>query len=220
MEARSHAPLVAGNDGLRGRLVTPISSEAGAQATVELEGGTRLVLPADVLRAMPDGSYQLPLSRAELGLVASSAVVPVLAERAAITKSLVDVARVRITKRVSEHVEEVRPQLAREEITVEHVPVNLYVDAPPGNRTEGDVLVVPLLEEVLVVQKRLLVREELRIRKTLVPHPAEPQQITLRREDVDIQRVPVSDGQDDERRSTNTNQINNARGEGSWRRLS
>ncbi|MDQ3031116.1 MAG: YsnF/AvaK domain-containing protein [Myxococcota bacterium] len=198
MEAHAQdraGPRVEGNDGLRGRLITPLSSEAGAQATVELEEGTRVVLPVDVLRPMADGSYRLPLSRAELGAVASAAVIPVIAEQVDVAKTIVDVARVRISKRVSERVEEVTPQLAREEITVERVAVNQYVDSPPGNRTEGDALVVPLLEEVLVVEKRLLVREELRIRKTLVPQEGATQQVTLRREDVDIERVAL-DGSD------------------------
>jgi uncharacterized protein (TIGR02271 family) len=193
MKARSGHALVQGEDGLRGHLVTPLSDEAGARATVELEGGTRVVLPADVLTALPDGSYRMPLSRAELGDVASSAVIPVIAEQVDVAKRIVDVARVRVHKRVSERVEVVAPELTREEITVERVPVNRYVDAPPGNRAEGDVLVVPLLEEVLVVEKRLLVREELRIEKTLVPLPSEPQQITLRREDVEIERIPLDD---------------------------
>ena len=54
-------------------------------------------------------------------------------------------------------------------------------------RHEGDVTIIPLIEEVLVVEKRLLLREEIRVsrRKTTVNNP---QVYTLRREDVQVER--------------------------------
>jgi stress response protein YsnF len=44
--------------------------------------------------------------------------------------------------------------------------VDHIVDAAPPVRTEGDVTIVPVLEEVLVVEKRLVLKEELRIRRS------------------------------------------------------
>jgi uncharacterized protein (TIGR02271 family) len=119
-------------------------------------------------------------------------VVPVLEERVDVRREPFDVAKVQVRKHVEERVETVAPPVHREEITVERVPVDRWVDAPPGNRLEGDVLVVPLLEEVVVVQKRLRVREELRIRKTLVQEASVPQQVTLQREEVDVERQPLA----------------------------
>jgi stress response protein YsnF len=41
--------------------------------------------------------------------------------------------------------------------------VNEFVSGPVGVRQEGDVTIVPVLEEVLVVEKRLMLREEIRV---------------------------------------------------------
>lgn len=121
-------------------------------------------------------------------------VVPVIEERAEIDRRVVDTAEVHVRKRVHEHTEEVSPVVRREELAIERVPVNRYVESPPGNRVEGDVLVVPLLEEVVVVEKRLLLREELHIRKKLVAEASTPQQVVLRREEVEVERVPLAGG--------------------------
>jgi len=56
--------------------------------------------------------------------------------------------------------------LFADEVAIERVPVNQIVEAMPETRTEGDVMIVPVVEEVLVVQKRLLLKEEVRIHRT------------------------------------------------------
>lgn len=125
-------------------------------------------------------------------------VVPVIEEEVEIDRRLVDTAEVHVRKRVHERTEQVRPTARREEITVEHVPVNRYVESAPETRVEGDVLVVPVLEEVLVVEKRLLLREEVHIRKTFVEERVAPQDVVLRREEVEIERAPIYERPDEE----------------------
>jgi uncharacterized protein (TIGR02271 family) len=91
-----------------------------------------------------------------------------------------------IHKRVEEEPYEATVDLGRDEVLVEHVPVNREVEAAPEPRYEGDVLIIPLLEEVLVTEKRLVLREEIRItrhRRTEQTHIRD----VLRREVVDIQ---------------------------------
>src|SRR5439155_9370005 len=53
----------------------------------------------------------------------------------------------------------------REEVEVDHVPVGQVVRERVAPWEEGDVLVVPVYEEQLVVVKRLVLKEELRIRR-------------------------------------------------------
>ena len=45
------------------------------------------------------------------------------------------------------------------------MPIDREVEAAPAVRTAGDTTVVPVLEEVLVVEKRLVLKEEVRIRR-------------------------------------------------------
>jgi hypothetical protein len=53
--------------------------------------------------------------------------------------------------------------LFSEEVSVERVVVERMVDEVPQIRQEGDVLVIPVVEEVITVQKRLLLKEEVRV---------------------------------------------------------
>ncbi len=75
-----------------------------------------------------------------------------------------------------------------EEVEVEHVPVGRVVGQRAAPYQDGDVLVVPIYEEQLVVTKKLILREELRIRRL----PSTDVQVfedTLRRERLVIEDV-------------------------------
>jgi uncharacterized protein (TIGR02271 family) len=52
-----------------------------------------------------------------------------------------------------------------EEVSIEHVPVGRVVSEREAPWKDGEVLVVPIYEEQLVVTKRLVLREELRVRR-------------------------------------------------------
>lgn len=115
-------------------------------------------------------------------------VIPVIEEQAFFEKRVVESGKVRISKRVSEHEELIDEPLFREEVTVERVPVNQYVDQLPQVRHEGDVMIIPVVQEQLVMQKRLVLVEELRVRKQVV-EAHQPQSVTLRKETVDVTRI-------------------------------
>lgn len=60
----------------------------------------------------------------------------------------------------------VERELYRSDVSVERVVVNRWIEAGaevPTTRTEGNVTIVPLIEEVLVVEKRMRLTEEVRI---------------------------------------------------------
>ncbi|MGJ7917259.1 DUF2382 domain-containing protein [Massilia sp. LXY-6] len=95
--------------------------------------------------------------------------VPVVREEVEVEKQVVDTGRgVRIHKTVAEHPCHIDERLLRDDVEVSHVPVDRIVplDAAPATRYEGDTLVVPILEEVLVVERRVRIKEELRITRT------------------------------------------------------
>jgi uncharacterized protein (TIGR02271 family) len=115
-------------------------------------------------------------------------VIPVIQEEVTVDKQVVETGIVRISKRISEHEELVDVPLYREEVSVERVPVNLFVEALPPVRHEGDTMIIPVVEEQIVIQKKLLLVEELRVRKEVVEHH-QPQKVNVLKEEVDIQRV-------------------------------
>jgi stress response protein YsnF len=92
--------------------------------------------------------------------------VPVVQERLEVGTRTVDTGRgVRIHKCVAENPVTIDERLLRDEVEVSHVPVDRIVapEEAPAVRYEGETLVVPVLEEVLVVERRLRIKEELHI---------------------------------------------------------
>ena len=124
----------------------------------------------------------------EIEITDEKLVFPIIQEEAFLDKRVVETGKVRISKRISEHEQIIDEPLFREQVTVERVPVNQYVDLMPQVRHEGDMMIIPVVQEQLVVQKRLVLVEELRVRKQVV-ETHQPQSVTLRREDVDIRRI-------------------------------
>jgi uncharacterized protein (TIGR02271 family) len=115
--------------------------------------------------------------------------IPVTEEVLRVGRRVTDTGRgIRIHKTVSEETLQVDEALQRQELQIEHVTVNAWVDgAPPVQRQEGDTLVIPVLEEVLVVQKRLRLTKEIRITaRTRTDHVSE--QVVLRKEQVAAER--------------------------------
>ena len=138
-------------------------------------------------------------SRSEYSSVArdadelETAVVPVVAESLNVSKRQLERGRVVVHKRVVTQQTTVDELLKDEQIEINRVPINKIVEAAGPNRSDGDTLIIPLYEEVLVVEKRLVLVEELHIIKRVREH-RDPQEVTLRREEVDIER---QSGEDD-----------------------
>lgn len=114
-------------------------------------------------------------------------VIPVIEEQVRVDKRVVETGKVRISKQIKEYEEMVDVPLLREEVAVERIPINRIVDSPPKVRQEGDTMIIPVVEEQVYFQKRLVLVEELHVRKQVV-ETHKPQQVTLRREEVDIKR--------------------------------
>jgi len=123
---------------------------------------------------------------------AETRVIPVLEETLDIQKRRVETDAVRLTKVVREREELVDEPLLSDEVTVEHIAVNRIVEGPPATRQEGNTLIIPVLEEVLVVEKRLILKEEVHITTQRVEAHA-PQTVTVRREEVTVERLTPQD---------------------------
>ncbi|HZF93494.1 MAG TPA: YsnF/AvaK domain-containing protein [Allosphingosinicella sp.] len=94
------------------------------------------------------------------------AAIPLVEERVSVTKREVETGRLRIQVSVEERQDHVPVELAHDEVEIVRVPVNKAVSQLPGVRLEGSTTVIPVVEEVVVVEKRLFVVEEIHIRRT------------------------------------------------------
>ena len=120
---------------------------------------------------------------------ADQEVIPVLAETAEFTKRVVETGRTLIHKTVSERDEVVEGLLQRQDIEVDRIAVGRVVEQTPPPRQEGDTWVFPVMEEVLVVEKRLILKEELHIR-TVTTNETVRQTVKLRTEQVVTSQSP------------------------------
>jgi stress response protein YsnF len=73
-------------------------------------------------------------------------------------------------------------------VEVTRVPIARIVETAPEIRTEGDLTIVPVLEEVLVVEKRLMLKEELHIRRRAATETVEVP-VTLRKQRAIVERI-------------------------------
>src|ERR671929_369347 len=109
-------------------------------------------------------------------------------EQLEVGKREVERARVVVRTRVDSREEIAEADLRQEEVSVERVPVGRVVEAPPPVREEGGVLIVPVLEERLVVTTELVLVEEIRITKrSRTERVREP--VTLRSERAEVERL-------------------------------
>lgn len=116
-----------------------------------------------------------------------SVTIPVIEEQLNIDKEIVETGKVRISKTVREEQKTVDLHTVEDELDVERVAVNKQVDKAPAIRHEGDKMIIPVLREVEVVEKKLLLVEELHVTRRQVK-TTDQQEVTLRKEEVKVDR--------------------------------
>jgi uncharacterized protein (TIGR02271 family) len=149
-----------------------------------LSDGSQITLPLSDLSWKGAGTWLLTDAVRD----ARGLVIPVVEERLEVSRERVETGRVRITKSVEAREVVVDDPLKRESVRVEHVPINQVVTgAVPQLREEGDVTVIPILEERVVTRTELVLVEEVRIHREHSEYH-NPQRVTLRKEVVAVER--------------------------------
>ena len=120
-------------------------------------------------------------------------VIPVIEEKVKVGKTVVESGRVRIIKTVDEHEELVTLPLTEEEVVVVRKPVDKYIETPPSIRHEGETTIYPVIKEVLVVEKKLLLIEEIHVTKNHRTTIAS-ETINLRTESISVEREKTEEG--------------------------
>lgn len=124
--------------------------------------------------------------------VESAPVVPVIEESLEVRRRTVDTGAVQIGKVVTEQVVPVTESLTSEYVDTARVAIGRVISEPALVRHEGDVMIVPVVEERLVLRKELFLVEELHVTRRRETRQAS-EQVTLRRESVRVRRLdPVT----------------------------
>jgi uncharacterized protein (TIGR02271 family) len=119
-------------------------------------------------------------------------VIPVFEEELSVAKRVVETARVRVSRVTHTHQQLVDELLQHEKVEVEHVPVDRQVEAMPSIRQEGDVTIIPVVEEVLKVERHLVLKEEVHIRRIKTTERYQ-ESVTLRRQEAQVTRLAIEE---------------------------
>lgn len=139
-------------------------------------------------------------------------MLPVAEEVLHVEKRQIEAGRVRVSVTTEAEERLVREVLRTERVDVERVPVGREIaadeEAPAIHRDADGVLVVPILEEVLVIEKRLVLREELRLRRVASEEPVE-HACVVRRQHVQVERLEPGSTAAGSGTETHTTPMNN-----------
>lgn len=166
-----------------------IGEQENKNLTIEFDDGSRIIISADLLVQQDDGTYFVPFDLNS----AQELTIPVIEEEITIEKQRLPKRIVRVNKQVETREQKVDTTTNHEIVIVKHVPINQIIEGtPPITRNEKGVLIIPVLEEVLVVEKRLMLMEEVHVSKVNTQKTI-AENITLRREHIEVEKTDVQD---------------------------
>src|SRR3954467_6759421 len=129
-------------------------------------------------------------------------VIPVIEEEVAAGVKAVKTGGVRVDKHVEKRIRKLTAPLLHEDVEVRRVPVNRVVTEAPKVRKKGDTVIVPVVEEELVVTKRLVLKEEIHLIKRRTKDRF-VKEVELNRERAEVHRLDA-DGRVIDRRAPGT----------------
>jgi uncharacterized protein (TIGR02271 family) len=112
--------------------------------------------------------------------------IPVAEEKVQVNKRTIQTGAIRIRKVIQEREEVVDEPLLQQKVNIERVQVNRFVEKPVAIRQHNETTIIPVMEEIVVVEKRLLLKEELHI-TTVTETVRKPQKVSLRNEEVKVE---------------------------------
>lgn len=119
-------------------------------------------------------------------------VIPLHVEDVLVAKQRTATGRLTVTTVTRQSEVLVDEPLKQETIEVDRAVVNRPIDQMPTVREEGDTLIVPVVEEVLVVERRLILKEEIRLRR-IQQTGRHHEQLKVRKQEAIITRTPVEE---------------------------
>ena len=117
-------------------------------------------------------------------------VLALHAEEISVARRRVPRGTVRVSKVIQSRDHLVQETLQHQRVEVERIQIGTYIDQAPPIRYDGDVTIVSVVEEVVVTERRLLLKEEVRIR-TVATTEEYKEIVALRFEEAKVDRLPM-----------------------------
>jgi stress response protein YsnF len=119
-------------------------------------------------------------------------VIPLFEEELSVSRRVVPISRVQVSRVTHSHEHLVDELLERERVEVERVAIDKPIDRMPSVREEGDCLIFPVVEEVLKIERVLVLKEEVRIRRVKGTERYQ-ERVTLRKQEAVVNRLPIDE---------------------------
>ena len=111
-----------------------------------------------------------------------------LAEELSVGKESVETGRLRVSKQTHTREVAIEGSLLRESAEIETIPIGRQIFEMPSVRHEGETIVVPIVEEILHTERRLILKEEVRITRRKATEQFHDR-VTLRYQEAVVTRV-------------------------------
>jgi uncharacterized protein (TIGR02271 family) len=118
--------------------------------------------------------------------------LPLYEEAVTVSKRVVPKNRVRVSTVTHQRRQLVDELLQRESVEIGRISIGRPIEAVPAVREEDDTIIIPVVEEVLTLQRTLILREEVRIRKVRTEEHFQ-ESVTLRSQQAGVTRLPVEE---------------------------
>ena len=117
-------------------------------------------------------------------------ILPLLAEEVAVSKQVAETGRVQVARVTHEREQLIDELLAQRTAEIERVSIGRHVDTMPAVREEGDTVVIPIVEELLVIERRLFLKEEVHV-KRVISTKRHHENVVLRHHEAVITHLPA-----------------------------
>jgi len=162
--------------GYVGELLAPARFlDSRSKKTIRLDDGRQVEVNAEDLKVRPDGSFQLRSTalqgRAEPAAANTAPIEPPPPPAAPVSGAATTAAapNPRNMASVPSGVTGSSDEFYEHDYQIERVAVGRILDGPVSQRQEGDTLILPVVEEVLVCEKKMVLKEEIRITTRRTP---------------------------------------------------
>jgi len=91
--------------------------------------------------------------------------IPLHVEEVSVSRREVEKANVQIALITRTREQLVDKELTHVRVEIERVPIGRAIEVVPSISQEGDTTIIPVVEEIVVVERRLVLKEEVRIRR-------------------------------------------------------
>ena len=110
------------------------------------------------------------------------------AEELSVGKETVETGRLRVSKQTHTREAFVNESLLSEHAEIETIPVGRQISEMPTVRHEGDTIIIPIVEEVIHTERRLILKEEVRVTRRKTTEQFHDR-VTLRYQEAIVTRV-------------------------------